>query len=94
MFSIQHLIWTLISVAVIAVVLILYEKKKPPLKQVINVAAIVALISEFFKVFSTMVLGPSGGVMTPYLPPDQLPLHLFYFQIFFILYARSAWSAI
>ena len=88
MFSIQHLIWTLISAAVIAVVLILYEKKKPPLKQVINAAVIIALISEFFKVFSTMVLVPSGGVMTPYLPPDQLPFHLCYIQIFFILYVR------
>lgn len=90
MFSLQHILWLLISAVAVAVILIVYEKKKPPLKKVLNTVLIVSLISEFLKVFGFFALVPSSGsgTLTPYLPLNQLPLHLCSLQFFFILYAR------
>ena len=90
MFSLQHVVWLLISLVIATGALILYEKKRPPLERMLTFALFLSIISEICQILSTMVLVPSAtsGEMTPYLPLGQLPLHLCYVQMFFIAYAR------
>ena len=90
MFSFGHIMWLIISAIMITVILLLYNKYKPSLNKVLNCAIVVSLMSEFLKLFCCFQLVPSanGELTTPYLPLNQLPLHLCSLQILFIIYAR------
>lgn len=90
MFSIQHIIWIVISVAAIVFGIFVLKKKKPTLRQVLTSACVVCVASELVKVFSCLQLVPSadGSILYPYLELQHLPLHLCSIQLFFILYCR------
>lgn len=92
MFSVQHIIWLIISIALIAVSVIYCRKKNVSLKQVLNVACAVCIFSELTKVFSTirMVSSHDGSIIRPYIPMNHLPLHLCSLQIILIFYVRFA----
>ena len=90
MFSIYHIIWLVICVAVMIAAIIYFKKQRPQLKDVLTVACIVSVASELIKVFSTIQMVPSsdGTMMYPYLEVQHLPLHLCSLQILVIFYVR------
>ena len=90
MFSIYHIIWLVICVAVMIAAIIYLKKQRPQLKDVLTVACIVSIASELIKVFSTIQMVPSsdGTMMYPYLEVQHLPLHLCSLQILVIFYVR------
>ncbi len=90
MFSIQHIIWIVISVAAIVLGIIVLKKKKPTLRQVLTSACVVCVASELVKVFSCLQLVPSadGSILYPYLELQHLPLHLCSIQLVFIFWCR------
>lgn len=90
MFSIYHIIWLVICVAVMIAAIIYFKKQRPQLKDVLTVACIVSIASELIKVFSTIQMVPSsdGTMMYPYLEVQHLPLHLCSLQILVIFYVR------
>ena len=90
MFSIYHIIWLAICVAVMIAAIIYLKKQRPQLKDVLTVACIVSIASELIKVFSTIQMVPSsdGTMMYPYLEVQHLPLHLCSLQILVIFYVR------
>ena len=92
MFSIQHLIWAVISVAVIVGLLYMFKKYHWTLKQVLTLACVVSVTSELIKIFSSMemVASADGTKMFPYIKMQHLPLHLCSLQILFIFFARFA----
>lgn len=92
MFSIQHIIWMVISVAIIAGLLFALKKKHPPLRAVLTTAFVICVCSELIKVFSCIEMVPSSGgsILYPYLELQHLPFHLCSIQIFMILYCRFA----
>lgn len=92
MFSTNHIIWLIICFALIGAGLYYLLKKRPPLRQVLNIACYICIASEVIKVFSVIKMVPSsdGSLMFPYLELTQLPLHLCSMQILFIFFARYA----
>ena len=92
MFSIQHIIWIVLSLAVIAGLEIALVKKRPPLKSVLTSAFVICVLSELIKVLSCIELVPSadGSILYPYLELQHLPFHLCSIQILMILYCRFA----
>ena len=92
MFSVQHIIWMVISAAIIAGLVIALAKKRPPLKSVLTSAFVICVLSELTKVLSCIELVPStdGNVLYPYLELQHLPFHLCSIQILMILYCRFA----
>ncbi len=90
MFSIYHIIWLVICVAVMIAAIIYLKKQRPQMKDVLTVACIVSVASELIKVFSTIQMVPSsdGTMMYPYLEVQHLPLHLCSLQILVIFYVR------
>ena len=92
MFSIQHIIWIIISVIAIVAGLVYLSKKKPPLIKVLSASCIVCVASEIIKILSCIELYPSsdGSMLFPYLEMQHLPLHLCSIQIITIFYCRLA----
>ena len=92
MFSVYHFIWLGICAALIVVGLVWLTKNKPSLERVLNLACVVAVLSEVIKTFSMLQMVPSadGSKMFLYLQMNHLPLHLCSLQIFFIFYVRFA----
>ena len=92
MFSVQHVIWAAICLILIVGALYLLKKYRWSLKQALTVACIVAVASEFIKIFSSieLVLSADGTKTFPYIKMQHLPLHLCSLQILFIFYARFA----
>ncbi|MBQ9424624.1 MAG: YwaF family protein [Erysipelotrichaceae bacterium] len=90
MFSWQHIVWLIISFALVVFFLVSYRKKRPPFQKVLNYCLIVCYLSEFIKVFSVLEMVPSadGSMIYPYLPQNHLPLHLCSIQILLITYVR------
>ena len=90
MFSIQHIIWIVISVVLIALGVVIVKKKRPTLMQVLTSACVVCVASELVKVFSCLQLVPSadGSILYPYLELQHLPLHLCSIQLVFIFWCR------
>ena len=79
MFSIQHIIWVVITVIIICLSLIYLKKKKPALKDVLTACCVVCVASEVIKVLSCIEMIPSsdGSIIYPYLQMQHLPLHLY-----------------
>ncbi|MBP5163071.1 MAG: YwaF family protein [Spirochaetales bacterium] len=90
MFSVQHIIWVVISIILIIVNVILMARKKPALKDVLTVCCIICAASEVIKVLSCIEMVPSsdGSIIYPYLQMQHLPLHLCSIQLFTIFYCR------
>ena len=94
MFSIPHLIWLAISIAGIFFVSRWMLSKHLPLEKLLNVACILAVISEIIKIFANIQTVPSadGTAMHMFMEWRHLPFHLCSIQIFLIFYVRFAES--
>lgn len=92
MFSMYHMLWLLIAAALVVIVLTVLLRRQVPLRTVLTMACVAAVLSEVVKVFNTIDLVPSqdGSMLFPYLKPQELPLHLCSMQILLIFYARFA----
>lgn len=92
MFTVNHLIWTLICIAVVIAATRYLQKHRVPLKRFLNVACAMCVASELIKTFSAFRMVPSadGSVMYPYIEMQHLPLHLCSLQIILIFYVRFA----
>ena len=90
MFSLQHFIWIGISVAVIAVSLVLLMRYKPSLKWLLTICCFGCVASELIKLFSSVMMVPSadGSLMYPYIRMEHVPFHLCSMQIALIFIAR------
>ena len=87
MYSVQHIIWIGICIAVIGISLLLIRRYKPDEKTVFTAACVVCLLSEVAKVLSTVKMLPlaDGSTCVPFIDRQELPLHLCSIQIIFIL---------
>ena len=90
MFSVQHIIWIVISVVITASGLVLMKKRKPSLKDVLSAGCVVCVFSEVVKILSCVEMVPSSDGLTiyPYLQMQHLPLHLCSIQVFSIFFCR------
>ncbi|MBO4537886.1 MAG: YwaF family protein, partial [Erysipelotrichaceae bacterium] len=90
MFSIYHIIWLIISLALIIGFSLYLRKNRPALKDVLSVCCVVCVLSEMIKVFSMIRMVPSsdGSLVYPYIELNHMPLHLCSIQILIIFYAR------
>lgn len=97
MFTLDHLIWGVISIAMIFLLTFFSVKKNWSFKKVAIIMAIIALCSETFKITTHMFpayrddfLGAGGSVdgyeNAMYLLPKSLPFHLCSILIFFIFF--------
>lgn len=92
MFTINHVIWLVISFAVMIAAIVLLNKYKPDLQKVLTAACVGAVLSEVTRAFSLMHLVPSadGTMATPFLELHNLPFHLCSVQVLLIFYTRFA----
>ncbi len=92
MFTLNHIIWLVISIILIAAAIYLLNKYKPDLDKVLTAACIGAVLSEFTRAFSLMHLVPSadGSMMTPFLELHNLPFHLCSVQVLLIFFVKFA----
>lgn len=92
MFSVNHIIWIIISIVIIITAIVCLVKYRPDLRNVLTIACTGAVISEIIKVFSMVQMVPSsdGTMMIPYMELQHLPFHLCSIQIIFIFYTRFA----
>lgn len=90
MFSAVHIIWLVVSAALIIAAVTYIKKNTVSLEKVLNVSCVICIVSEVIKVFSMMELVPSadGSTMYPYLMPQHMPFHLCSIQILVIFYVR------
>lgn len=90
MFSIQHLIWLAICAVGITLTMRWLLANKPSLEKVLNVAVILASISEIIKIFANIQMVPTadGSAMHMFMEWRHLPFHLCSIQIFLIFYVR------
>ena len=90
MFSVQHIIWVVISIFITVFNLVVLKKRNAPLKDVLSVCCVICVLSEIIKIFSCIEMVPSsdGSIIYPYLQMQHLPLHLCSIQLFTIFYCR------
>ena len=90
MFTWRHLLWLVICAAMVSSAVYLFKKKRPDLDRVLTIALIVAVLSEMAKVAGVIELVPSyhKDLLLPYIPMNQLPLHLCSIQIVLIASAK------
>ena len=90
MYTTNHFIWLGICATLITVALVWLKRKNVPLEKLLTFCCIGCIFSELTKVFGTITFVPSadGGMMYPYLPMSNLPLHLCSIQIINIYYCR------
>lgn len=90
MFTLNHLIWLAISFILIIAICLWLKTHKPKLINVLTVACVMCVLSEFTKVFSTLKMVPSsdGSTTHVYLELGHLPFHLCSIQIIFVFMAR------
>ncbi len=101
MFSVGHIVFILISAALIAFGTVVCGKKKPPMRRMLAVCLGVALLSEFTKILGNIDIVPvvrpvvengaliyeETGAFTPYLEAEHFPFELCSYQIVFIFLA-------
>ena len=90
MFSLQHIIWVVISIILTAINLFFMKQRRSSLKNVLTACCIVCVLSEVTKILSCIEMVPSsdGSIIYPYLQMQHLPLHLCSIMIFAIFYCR------
>jgi hypothetical integral membrane protein (TIGR02206 family) len=82
MFSLNHIIFLIISVILIVGFSYLSKRYKWPLNKVLLFCCIFSVISETTKIFSSLVEDSTGA----YLDPFSLPFHLCTIQIYLLFY--------
>jgi hypothetical integral membrane protein (TIGR02206 family) len=82
MFSLNHILFLIISVCLIVLFLFLSKKYSWKLEKITFVCCILSVISETTKIFSNIIETSDGG----YLDPGALPFHLCTMQIFLLFY--------
>lgn len=94
MFSLQHIIWLVICAIGIFFVSRWMLSKHIPLEKLLNVACVLAVISELIKIFANIQMVPSadGTAMHMFMEWRHLPFHLCSIQIFLVFYVRFAES--
>ncbi|MBQ4623886.1 MAG: YwaF family protein [Clostridia bacterium] len=92
MYSLNHIIWIVISLGLVAFGLCYLLKHKPPLRKVLTWAVVVCAVSELIKTLSVLEMVPTsdGTGMNMYLEMQHVPLHLCSIQILFICYTCFA----
>ena len=67
MFSMYHMLWLLIAVALVVIVLKVLLRRQVPLRTVLTMACVAEVLSEVVKVFNTIDLVPSqdGSMLFP-----------------------------
>lgn len=90
MFSVQHIIWVVISIIITVFSLVMMKKRRAGLKDVLTVCCVISVLSEVTKILSCIEMVPSsdGSIIYPYLQMQHLPLHLCSIQLFTIFYCR------
>ncbi|MBR5969196.1 MAG: YwaF family protein [Lachnospiraceae bacterium] len=90
MFARNHLLWIGICLLLIVCAFAWLKKRKPPLRAVLSVYCVLAVLSEFIKVFSSIRMLPVAGEsgLYPYLDIGHLPLHLCSMQVLLIFLVR------
>lgn len=90
MFSVQHIIWVIVSVVIIGLSLVYLHRRKPELRDVLSACCMVCVASEVIKVLSCIEMVPSadGSIIYPYLQMQHLPLHLCSIHLFTIFFCR------
>lgn len=90
MFTGNHLIWLGICALLTCAGLVLLIRKKVPLNTVLSVGCVLAVCSEYVKIFSMVEMLPvAGGVGNyPYLKLPHLPFHLCSVQLILVWCAR------
>lgn len=97
MFNLDHILWLVVSGVMVFLLTFFSVRKKWSFKKVITIMAIIAIVSEVYKIATHMFpvtrsdfLGEGGSVEgysnAMYLLPKSLPFHLCSILIFFIFY--------
>lgn len=92
MFTIYHFIWLGICLLLFAAAFHVLKTRRPPLRKLLSIACVGAVLSELTKTLSVLEMVPAadGSTMHLYLEMQHLPLHLCSIQILFIFYVRFA----
>ena len=92
MFTVYHFIWLGICLILFAAAFRVLKTRRPPLRKLLSIACVGAVLSELTKTLSVLEMVPAsdGSTMHLYLEMQHLPLHLCSIQILFIFYARFA----
>lgn len=92
MFTTNHFLWMGISLAAILGSLALLRRRRLPLRTVLTALCVLAVLSEYTKVFSTVEMLPRADAegLYPFLDLGHLPFHLCSLQILLIFYVRFA----
>lgn len=87
MFTINHLIWILISLCTISVVIVMNKLFKLSLKTNLLILFFVGIVSETIKISVNMIYLEGYDFITSgtYLEYDSLPFHLCSLQLFFVI---------
>ena len=90
MFSVNHIIWTVICTVISIISIIYIQKTKPSFKTMVNICFAIGIVSEVIKIFSVIELVPiaGGSGFYPYLETRYLPLHLCSLQIILFAYLK------
>ncbi|MBR4942406.1 MAG: YwaF family protein, partial [Clostridia bacterium] len=83
MFSLEHILWLIISTAIIVGVLFAQEKFKFSYRFMLNTMLVVSILSETTKILCNMMDAPDGRT-GKILDPGDLPFHLCSIQIFLL----------
>ena len=92
MFTGNHCIWMAICLLLIVIGLRQLMKRRVPLRTVLTVCCVLAVLSEYIKVLSSVEMLPLNEAEGnyPFLDLGHLPFHLCSIQILFLFYARLA----
>lgn len=80
MFTLNHVLWLVLSALLITGLLLIIKFKKLSLKTVLYIMSAFCIISELMKILNNIHMTEEGG----YLSPRNLPFHLCSIQIFII----------
>lgn len=83
MFQFRHILFLVISLALVVVLPILAIKFKVKKEIIYRILLIVGIVSESIKIFSYIIM--NEGVLGGYLPKTDLPFHLCSIQLIFII---------
>ena len=89
MFGLNHLVWLLLSGALVALLTVVSVKKKFTLREAAIVMSVIGAGSEISKMMSNMLPSSGGGM---HLDPQCLPFHLcslMLFAVFFVAFGKD-----
>ena len=83
MFTLEHILWIFISIAIVIAMLFIYKKFNFSFDTIINIMLVISVVSEVTKILCNMEPAP-GGRTGMILDPGDLPFHLCSIQIFLL----------